>query len=664
MSVRTNALAGAYVREIDGLRALAVLSVIIYHLVPAWLPGGFTGVDIFFVISGYVVSRALASRPRLVWWHELADFFARRVRRIMPALLLCLLLTTLLTVLLVPESWLSSTTSQTGMWAIFGFSNVALVLFQDGYFSPRAEYNPFIHTWSLAVEEQFYLVFPLLFLFWGRAGLKNGMARFLAIGLWPVLLMLSFLVAWWWGQHAAHWAYYLLPSRFWELAAGVMLFQLQASGRLGKPGVIQQNLLLFAGLTLVVTGLFLAEAARFPYPWAVVPVLGTVFLIAAVSVGDAFRLAHYGFGNRLMVQIGQMSYSLYLWHWPVYTLFRWTVGLEQVKYRALAVLLTFALAWLSWRFVERPIRHARMLISPNWRSLVSGGVAAGLALVVANSLFINRERLSLSVTADTFHWYPYSFAAEPAPGFKPLADRQVFVIGNSHAAAYTTMLDEASRQLGVKVRLHAVGTCPMGSLMKSIEDVPGCPLTVTDLMQMLASEAKPGDMVFFASLRTYRLNDQWVRFSEREIRDINRSQAEQEVRQRSLGETEVLLKQLADLQIKVLIDAPKPVLQAPPFRCSDWFNRSNPVCGTGSDTSRALLEELRAPVVVSLEQLQKKNGNLTVWDPFPVLCPDVTCHAFDHDGKPLFFDGDHLSAHGNRVLYPYFEKVLRKMYGI
>lgn len=145
-----------YIPAIDGIRAIAVLAVMVYHLNASWLPGGFAGVDVFFVISGYVVARSLAGRTNEPFGRFLLGFYSRRIRRIVPALLVCLLATTMLTILFIPESWLSSTTSQVGLYAFFGLSNFALVWFQDDYFSPRAEFNPFVHTWSLGVEEQFY----------------------------------------------------------------------------------------------------------------------------------------------------------------------------------------------------------------------------------------------------------------------------------------------------------------------------------------------------------------------------------------------------------------------------------------------------------------------------------------------------------------------------
>ena len=173
-----------YIPGIDGLRAVAVLSVLLFHMRGSFLPGGFAGVDVFFVISGYVVSASLLHRHDNHIGRYLLAFYARRIVRIFPALLVCVLLTGVATTMLVPASWLSQTTAYTGLASIFGLSNFALVWFSDGYFSPRAEFNPFTHTWSLAVEEQFYLVFPVMFYAWFRARAGGGGGQGVVFAHW------------------------------------------------------------------------------------------------------------------------------------------------------------------------------------------------------------------------------------------------------------------------------------------------------------------------------------------------------------------------------------------------------------------------------------------------------------------------------------------------
>ena len=163
-----------YIPGIDGLRALAVVSVMIYHLVPGALPGGFVGVDVFFVISGYVVTGSMMRDAKLPFLEFIAAFYARRFRRIVPALVVCLCVTVLFSVALIPDAWLSNALRDTGLSAFFGLSNFTLVTGDDGYFATRSEFNPFTHTWSLAVEEQFYLLFPLVLYFGIHRSVKSG----------------------------------------------------------------------------------------------------------------------------------------------------------------------------------------------------------------------------------------------------------------------------------------------------------------------------------------------------------------------------------------------------------------------------------------------------------------------------------------------------------
>lgn len=313
-----------YLPAIDGLRALAVLAVLAFHLDPAFLPGGFAGVDVFFVISGYVVARSLAGREGERVGAFLAGFYARRVRRILPALVVCLLLTSLFTVWLVPESWLSSTTHRVGLAAFFGLSNLALVLHQDDYFSPRTDFNPFTHTWSLGVEEQFYFIFPLLFLIWLHWRCHQQ-GRWIARALLPGLALVSLGVAYLWGQQRPDWAYYLLPARFWELALGVLLFQWQQGGLRLPPAM--QRIILPLGLMLIAAGYLWSDPQAFPYPWALLPVSGSLLVLWGISQGGSGWVLQ-ALQQPVLRYVGLLSYSLYLWHWPVYVLLRWTLGLE------------------------------------------------------------------------------------------------------------------------------------------------------------------------------------------------------------------------------------------------------------------------------------------------------------------------------------------------
>lgn len=684
---------GPYLSEIDGLRCLAVLSVMLFHLDAAFLPGGFSGVDVFFVISGYVVSRAMIARGDMPRGRFIIDFYARRFVRILPALLLCLVTTTLVSIFFVPQSWLSATTATVASWAYVGASNLALVWFQDDYFSPRSEYNLFTHTWSLGVEEQFYLIAPAIVLLWLAWHRRQGVRAAVARGSLPLLMGLSALFAYRYAELSPDGAYYLLPARFWELAAGAMLSQWQASGRLTSARPAAATAALTLGLAGILAGFWLSDKQAFPMPWALLPVGGTLLCLYAVSAnrhadGAGFALLRHP----AMAYMGKLSYSLYLWHWPVYGLFRWTVGWHSY-WVVLAVGITFVLAALSYHGLETPVRRSRWLRGISAWIKVVAGLTIMIALAYATSLlFDKRQALTLSVTGDTRQWYPLSHPVQAVPEEpKPLEGKKLYVVGNSHAPAYSTMLQEASDRLGIDIRMFPLGSCNIGNLDIPVQQKSTCASPIDDVLTRLTKELKAGDMVFFASLRMPRLIDQWGVFDygaksldlkqDGLIEDARRREEDSDIlefseireyldrpgivrlREAAWRETADIVARLEQRDIWVMVDAPKPVMQIPPFRCSDWFNGSNPICALGPRVNRDQLLDLREPMMASLTRLDQAFDNVVLWDPFPALCPDDRCSAYDEDGRPLFFDGDHLSAHGNRVLYPSFSSRLLSTMG-
>ncbi|MCW1935703.1 acyltransferase [Pseudomonas sp. MDMC_285] len=340
-----------YYPYIDGLRALAVLSVLVYHLHGPWLPGGFVGVDVFFVISGFVVSASVAGFKGRGLWQFLGYFYSRRIIRIFPALIVCLLLTALFSALFIPSAWLSAVNQQTGFYAFFGLSNFILAQSGRDYFAPATEYNPYTHTWSLAVEEQFYLVFPLLFITW----LLGGRGRKLSIGLFAIGALASLGYAVWTLRSDPITAFFMAPGRFWELAAGVLLYQCIGQ-RHEQPAARHRQGLALAALLLILLAFVISRSSNFPFPGALLAVTGTLGVISCLHHSPGFM--HRVLGWRGLVLVGRISYSLYLWHWPVFVLFRWTCGLETAVTRLAAVTLAFMLAFASYHWVENPLRNA------------------------------------------------------------------------------------------------------------------------------------------------------------------------------------------------------------------------------------------------------------------------------------------------------------------
>ncbi|AWH31123.1 acyltransferase [Stenotrophomonas sp. YAU14A_MKIMI4_1] len=635
---------------IDGLRALAVLAVVVFHIDAAWLPGGFTGVDMFFVISGFVISQALASRAAQPAGVLLLDFYRRRVLRLLPGLLVMLMATFILSALLIPRAWRNEQFDQTGWAALLGLSNVVLSGQQDSYFSPGAELNPFLHTWTLGVEEQFYLIFPLLFLVWLRGREHWWRAR----ALLPVLTLLSLLWAGWQAQAAPTAAFYLLPSRFWELAAGALLYQWMQT----RAGGRHANVVAAAGLALLVVGVWIAPHLPMPVPGVLATVVGTLLLLAGVSRQAGGDIAR-GLGWTPLVYLGRLSYALYLWHWPLLVLLRWTYGLQGAALWLYPLLLLVVSA-ASYHLVEQPLRHAGPLL--RWapmKTLASAVLLVALCGVGAWASVEYHERISLSVTRDSHVWQ-----ARRYPAWRPLEavaapnleGRRLFVAGDSHAAAYRTMTSMVARQTGMEVHQSDQGGCSFVNLQRA--SPADCQSFIEQALSQIESEARPGDIVLLAALRMPELRGfDWAQQDDQKVyRNLLARQTTADA-QAAHEEAERVLQRLQVLGVQVVIDAPLPLFKAGAYRCSDWFNRMNPACTGGLQMVRADLEMLRAPQMALLAELAARYPALTVWDPLPLLCGPDVCSAVE-EGQPLFFDNDHLSGHGNRVLLPHFRQLL------
>lgn len=672
-----------YFPYIDGLRAIAVLAVVSYHLAPGVLPGGFAGVDVFFVISGFVVTISSLSRGIDSPAAFFGDFLARRFLRILPALIVCLLVTSLASTLWIPAAWLSDSIPRTGRLAFFGMSNIELARNADDYFSPVSTFNPFTHTWSLAVEEQFYLGVPLLLWGWTRGGRwKIGAGVILAMAA-----VASSAYAWMGGEQGGA-AYYLLTTRFWELAAGVVLGWLLGNRKGVTPGHGPLEMLgtWAPPVALIALGFAFAFSRPDSFPgWgAWLPVAATALLIAALHGQGERRWMGRLLGIEPLRRIGELSYSLYLWHWPIFVLFRWTVGLEGPLRMLSALMLSFGLAWVSRRFVERPFKALSGARRPV-RTIGFGVLAVVIAASTAQALQKHQHRISPSVVAkERADWYPSRALRLRSPdgcsvaphrvdlalGWHQTFERvgcpaaatapRVFVVGDSHALAYGPLFARYAMETGATVTVYNNGGCPLLSLQGNRESSAHCreaaDLAIADLLPRLG----PSDVVFLPSLRLPRYVEQgWVMPDEAVVAQVHGAEAQASRRAASLVAI-ALLRRLTQTGAHVSIQAPNLLLKAPLFRCADWWTKGNPICKAGTSMLREEFEVLRAPVLADLESLAKADDDVTIFDPLPSLCPEGTklCDGF-RDGRPLFFDGDHLSAYGNQVIYPAFVASMR-----
>jgi peptidoglycan/LPS O-acetylase OafA/YrhL len=644
----THRLAG-----IDGLRALAVILVIAFHSFPKLVPAGFIGVDVFFAISGYVVCGSLYRHrePRIKGF--LQKFYWRRLVRIYP----CLLVTGILSALFIPEAYLSEPNIKVGLAAVFGLSNIAQVFLSNAYFAATTDYNPYIHTWSLGVEEQFYLIFPLLLFLWttSRTGPK---ARFVK-ALFPILIGASLIASAVQTHTNPLASYYMLYNRFWELGFGAALYIAQNSSRfrgINRPAFATPSVL--AGLLIVLFSAWMAVEAQFPFPWALPPVMGSLLIIYGVSVNESKAgVVLWAFENRASAYVGRISYSLYLWHWPILSLFRWTVGLGRTENIIVALILIVMFSLVSYHIIEVPARKLNRLVLAPAKPL-----ALGIAVIFAAGLCLGftgivRRRISLSVTKSPL-WYGKtdlkSMIKQPLNGASraPL----VYLLGDSHAAAIRPMLKMFSDKENATVVVDSEGGESFIGLIQPDTQTPESQKRWDKMLGTL----KRGDVVFLESLRMPRLCEEWDTFPIDQVVSAEHSSQAAVLRQAALQESFSFVGELQKRGVWVVFDAPEPVLPTPPFRCSDWFNRHNPVCSKGFTVSKALLKNLGMDVMASLTTLRSKYSNVVVWDVFPLICPGSECSAFDDVG-PLFTDGDHYSVHGNQRLLGSFDETVSKL---
>ncbi|MNM80550.1 phosphoglycerol transferase I [compost metagenome] len=392
-----------------------------------------------------------------------------------------------------------------------------------------------------------------------------------------------------------------------------------------------------------------------------------------------------------MVGIGRISYSLYLWHWPVFVVFRWTYGLDAPVQWFSAVVIAFALAWLSYRFVETPIRQAESVRKLPQSAVIVGGMAViGISCWVAQGIDNATGRISLSqVAKHSDVWYPDGYPLDPnhpgcvaGPDFnlvgggvmlgynprgcvnpRPLNDSSIYVIGDSHALAYSSMFKQYAIRHATQVNAYNNGGCPFLSLQPERDmDNSDCRGYTDAALADLRTRIKPGDVLFLPSLRLPRFADQWAYFGEDAARARMFGPQADTDRKRAEDFAVSVLKEFTDNGVRVVFEAPKPLYKAPPFRCADWFDKDNPICKPGFEVSRATLEAFRAPVLQSYANIASRLPNVEVWDPFATLCPGENCSAFDGD-KPLFLDGDHLSGHGNMKLLPEFTAFMSQRLG-
>ena len=643
-----------YRPEIDGLRAFAVVAVIINHFNKDILPGGYLGVDIFFVISGYVITSSLFGRPSKDFKDFISGFYERRIKRLVPALSVFVLITSIAICLFDPTPGLSL---RTGLASMFGLSNLFLLKQSTDYFAQTTELNVFTHTWSLGVEEQFYILFPFLIWFsgFGRQTKNGARNLFLAVGALTIASLIGFLYLYPTNQPAA---YFLMPSRFWEMASGCLIF-IGFQKRASIEQVLEKVPPLLA-MAMIVGVMYLPMSMASSSTIAVVAL--TSILIACLKKQTA---AFKFFTNPRVVYIGLISYSLYLWHWGVLSISRWTIGIHwwSVPFQ---VALMLGLAIASYRWIETPLRKGNWF-GKRWKTLVMGGgvlvtLSGGLVALdepLKGKIYVGDYKFLESITRsrnydnnrDAYngkacHFQNKNFSTSSIPKNCLLANKSnehtIFFAGNSHMDHFREMHYLIHKSTDLDVFSATISTCVFlgGTYNK-------CSNSQTLIENYILNKIKPGDIVAIAN-----------RFTPSSVNPSSHSSKFTWMKDSSTTDAINLFNQkVLSKGGKTILFAPTPEYNLTIEQClPNWYRPYEPKgCRKSVELAKKELSHFYEMISLYLDK------RILIYDPLPAICAEKECSLVDHNSKPLYVDDDHVSDFANtEYLYPDFLRFLQE----
>lgn len=644
----------AFRHDINGLRAWAVIAVVLYHFGVPGFAGGFVGVDVFFVISGFLMTAIIISgleQGRFSLW----GFYLARARRIIPALLvLCISL------LILGWFWLPSIDYKIlGTHAATALAFVSNLKFwrEAGYFDAASHEKWLLHTWSLSVEWQFYILLPLgCLLLWhwlGRTAVKWALV---AAGLLSLLLSIYASVRW------PGAAFYLLPTRAWEmLAGGLVWWATRTQPMPPKMAVLAE----WVGFALIIVSILCFDPAmQWPGYLALVPVLGAMCVLAA-NRSDSWLTA-----NLIARRVGASSYSIYLWHWPLVVLLTYAGETANPQLIAVGIALSVLLGELSLRLVENPTRKGLTKLSFTWQPLVLGSAVAiaGLMAVGARYQHVeNRIKQAIEIAYDetnNFNKRRDFCHLDSSKGIKsPLCifgkgNRPTVVFGDSHANAIVTAVEQST---GSAIELTSSGCqTVLGATKKNVP------------------KNNSQDCNYFNSNAIAQINRDFLSSS---IVIVNRFttpiRGQNEQNQEFSGKPSLFFDENFELPNKTLDEQYGNALVKTicSIKNPSRIYLVRPIPEMGIDVPKTMARTMMfgkpvPQISISLEEYHQRHA--VVWaaqdeaarqcggqilDPLPYLCHDGRCWG-SKDGRPIYYDDDHLSEYGNKLLVPMFKQVL------
>ncbi|NJC41292.1 peptidoglycan/LPS O-acetylase OafA/YrhL [Brevundimonas alba] len=639
--------ADGYRPEVDGLRAVAVVAVILFHTNLGLATGGYIGVDVFFVISGYLIS-SIILREMDQKRFTFVGFYERRIRRIFPALFVVLLATSVGSWFILPPEQMQTFTQS--VVATTAFAANLFFWFKSGYFGGDAELFPLVHMWSLAVEEQYYVFFPFLVLI--AAGPRKRWLPWLMAAVFAVSFAACVYVT---RDHPLA-AFFLTPMRAWELIAGVFvaMYQRPWLASLDKVRGVRPAIELTGAAAVLVSIFMFDSTTAFPGAVAAIPVLGTAALILTSS-----RTSIVGrvLASGPMVGVGLLSYSAYLWHQPLYALSR-VYGLTERGPFIYAILIaaTFVLAYLSWRFVEQPFRDRRrisrlriyILFFILSGVLVAGGVAGHFAMGFPNRF--DRETLALNATAG-FSLKRVECHADrlnpkpPESACRYFTDKVHWaVLGDSHGVETAYVLAEELRPAGEGVLHLTYSACQAALTYESTN--PGCSEWMRQSVAFLERAPEITDVVVVFRHSFHMFGDQTRSYPRvpNEMPVFLKGVSAEQARQIYIDSFSETVRRLSAAGKRVHVVMPIPELPTHVERYIFASDRSDPDRITGA--SMEFYRARNARILPVLRRLDSLPG-VNLVDPTPAFCDEVQCRSII-DNQSMYYDDDHPSLAGAR----------------
>ncbi|HUY71961.1 MAG TPA: acyltransferase family protein [Gaiellaceae bacterium] len=666
--------------DIQGLRALAVLLVVAFH---SGLPlrGGFTGVDVFFAISGFVITTTLLAELSTSGTIGLPRFYLRRAKRLLPALALMLVFVAMVGILADPFGAQHVAGLTGGAASLFG-ANLYLYSLPTGYFDVGTNLNPLLHTWTLAVEEQFYLVFPACLLAAWLLGAKIiGRPRAMAFLVMAAIAVPSFVLASRLTQGVTvggivapqRFAYYSSPSRAWEFAAGSLAALLLPAFR--KLPLLAGTALGTLGFGLIVFGAVAITGAGFSPTEALVPVTGTIALLAAgfASENAVSRLL----SRRPIVRLGDLSYSWYLWHWPliVFAVALWPRAgyLAPLAWVAppLAALVALVPSFLSYKYVECPVRYSSRFTARRAFAVAAACVTvpiiASAGMLAAHAALERSKAFASWKQAAELHADFRRECDSPIPLGSPKRAQclwraggagkskgTIVLIGDSNAGQFTEPLTRAAQQAGYDAEVATLSACPFVTLevYGTGSGEANCARFVKGSLRALLGQRPRASLVVIAARSDLYVNGSAISLASPGTTPTSSSDIKAALWREGLH---AILRRLNRAGIPVVVVQPVPVIpHVDPQACAALLILANACAGsvprTAADNNLRLVDDSEQQAEAGL----KNTSSLSVEND---LCSAHACSS-ERGGVVMYRDSNHLSILGAMTLEPQFFKTI------